>query len=217
MKVKSLFLFALFIVLQSCHVPVKRDYDGLSGALVFTQNKKWLVNNLFSDLNSFEKEKLNHLILEKFQTLSKGNAFSIDQAKANNLLPATISFNPTLEQLETLQATSDFDYVVNIRTIRVKDQIGSLELSQPFQYSKNEAFALLEIYDLKTLKKIYSQKASSEVAMEGRKSFPEISAEQAYIQNEKESKGPFFNYSAKALSVKNLKKILKDIDQKAIK
>ena len=41
------------VFLQSCHVSVKREYQGLSGALVFTQNKKWLVNNLYSDLDSF--------------------------------------------------------------------------------------------------------------------------------------------------------------------
>jgi hypothetical protein len=62
MKIKFLFLVVMFF-LQSCHVPLKRDYQGLSGALVFTQNKKWLVNNLYLDLDSFEKERLNKKII----------------------------------------------------------------------------------------------------------------------------------------------------------
>ena len=206
------------VFLQSCHVSVKREYQGLSGALVFTQNKKWLVNNLYSDLDSFEKERLNKKILEQFQVLSKGNATSVDQANSENLLPLKISFNPDLEQLESLKTNSDFDYLVNIRTIKVRDQIASLELSQPFEYSKNEAFALLEIYDLKSLKKIYSQKATSEVAMEGESNNPDYYGQNGLPNtNSSKDKVPFLNYSARTLSVKNLNKILKDIDRKAIK
>lgn len=217
MKIKFLFLLVM-VFLQSCHVPVKRDYQGLSGALVFTQNKKWLVNNLYSDLDSFDKERLNKKILEQFQVLSKGNATSVDQATSENLLPSKISFNPDLEQLESLKTNSDFDYLVNIRTIKVRDQIASLELSQPFEYSRNEAFALLEIYDLKSLKKIYSQKATSEVAMEGKRNNPDYYGQNGLPNtNSSKDKGPFLNYSARTLSVKNLNKILKDIDRKAIK
>ena len=217
MKIKFLFLLVM-VFLQSCHVSVKREYQGLSGALVFTQNKKWLVNNLYSHLDSFEKERLNKKILEQFQVLSKGNATSVDQANSENLLPLKISFNPDLEQLESLKTNSDFDYLVNIRTIKVRDQIASLELSQPFEYSRNEAFALLEIYDLKSLKKIYSQKATSEVAMEGKRNNPDYYGQNGLPNtNSSKDKVPFFNYSARTLSVKNLNKILKDIDRKAIK
>ena len=184
MKIKFLFLLVM-VFLQSCHVSVKREYQGLSGALVFTQNKKWLVNNLYSHLDSFEKERLNKKILE---------------------------------QLESLKTNSDFDYLVNIRTIKVRDQIASLELSQPFEYSRNEAFALLEIYDLKSLKKIYSQKATSEVAMEGKRNNPDYYGQNGLPNtNSSKDKVPFLNYSARTLSVKNLNKILKDIDRKAIK
>lgn len=217
MKKNLLFLIVVFWV-QSCHVPVKRDYQGLSGALVFSENKKWLVNNLYSDLNSDAREKLNKVILEKFVALSKGNAVSVDEANSKNLLPSKISFTPDLEQLESLKTNADFDYLVNVRTIKVRDQISSLELSQPFEYSKNEAFALLEVYDLKTPKKIYSQKVSSEVAMEGKNAQIRNSDPNNLNQDlPKVGKGPFLNYSAEALSKKNLKKILQDLDKKAIK
>ena len=214
MKTKFLFLLVMFF-LQSCHVPIKRDYQGLSGALVFTQNKKWLVNNLYSDLDSFEKERLNKKILHQFQALSKGNATSVDQA---NFLPSKISFNPDLEQLESFKTNSDFDYLVNIRTIKVQDQIASLELSQPFEYSRNEAFALLEIYDLKSLKKIYSQKATSEVAMEGKRNNSDYYGENGLPNtHDSKDKGPFLNYSARTISVKNVNKILKNIDKQGVR
>lgn len=217
MKRILLFLMTLNL-LQSCYVPVKRDYQGLSSALVFTQNKKFLINNLYSDLDSSEREKLNKKVLRTFETLSKGNAVFVDQARSDNLLPSKISFIPDLEQLQNLKINSDFDYLVNIRTVKVSDQISAVELSQPLEYSKNEAFALLEIYDLKTLNKIYSQKASSEVTIDGKSYNTGYYGENNTVNADRnKEKGPHFNYSARSLAVRNLNKILKDIEQKAIK
>lgn len=81
---------------------------------------------------------------------------------------------------------------MNIRTITVRDQIGSLELSHPYEYSRNEAFALLEIYDLKSLKKMYSQKATSEVAMKGKKNNADYYGENGLLNtNSTKNKDPF--------------------------
>jgi len=102
--------------------------------------------------------------------------------------------------------------------VKVSDQISAVELSQPLEYSKNEAFALLEIYDLKTLNKIYSQKASSEVSIDGKSYNTGYYGENNTVNADRnKEKGPHFNYSARSLAVRNLNKILKDIEQKAIK
>lgn len=215
MRIKTIFFFIILVsTLQSCFVNVIRDYDGLSKTLVFNQNKKWLINNVYTDLDATQDEQLNNKILETFNKLSSGNALSIDEARKNNLLPSTISFAPDLEQLQSLKENSGFDFIVNIRTKIIKNQLASLELENPLQYSKNSAFAILEVYDLKTLKKIYYQKAYSENSLDKAKTYPEYSAEEVR-QNKKE--GPHFNYSAETLSIKDLKKILKDIEKNAIK
>lgn len=214
----SLFIFLLIFLMQSCIVPVKRDYEGYSRALVFTQNKKWLINDIFTDLNSTQREKLNQKILARFNSWSGGNAYSVNAAKSENLLPSNIPYILTEMQLEDLKENSNFDYLVNIRTVQIRDELGTLELNKPFQYSKNSAFAILEVYDLKTGKKIYYQKAYSEMELDRAKQYPEISADQVYRNDqEKKDKGPFFSYSAAALSIKNLKKILKDIDKNAVR
>ena len=215
---KSRFLFiAIIILLQSCVVPVKRDYQGLSRSLPFNQDKKWLINNMFSSFGSEQREKNNKKIFETFNELSNGKATSMDDARKQNLLASKVSFSPSLEELESLQNNSDFDYLVNSYTEKVHDQISSLELNSPLQYSKNEAFAIIEIYDLKTLKRIYFQKASSETSLDRKKIYPEYSGEELYSDKAKgKSDGPHFSFSANQLAQKNLNKILKDIKKNAI-
>lgn len=214
---KSYLLVFIFLMLLNCYVPVRRDYQGMSKSLVFNKNKKWLINDAYTDLNATQREELNLKILQTFQELSSGNAATVLEAKKQNLIPSKISLNPTLEELEALQG-SQYDYLVNVRTKIVKDQIASLEIEKPLQYSKNEAFAIVEIFDLKTLKRCYYQKASSQTERNPQKTYPEYSGQELY--NEKingKDKGPYLAYSASALSIKNLKKILKDIEKNAIK
>lgn len=214
---KILFSAALLIALQSCHVPVTRDYEGTSKSLVFTDNKKWLINEIETDLNVQQKENLDNKILQVFNELSRGNATSISAARKNDLLLSGFSSTPSAEDLASLQSTN-YDYLVNIRTKKVKDQIAALELSKPTEYSKNAAFAIVEIYDIRSGKKIYHQKASSEVSLDRRKTYPEISAEESYRnQSEGKDRGPYLNFEAGTLAEKNLKKILKDIEKNAIK
>ncbi len=81
---------------------------------------------------------------------------------------------------------------------------------------KNEAFAVVEVYDIKTLKLIYTLKASSLVTMEGER-YDLANNGLDNLRNTKEKKGPFFTSSASQISRKCFKKILKDISKNAIK
>ena len=213
---KNILVVSFVFLLQSCTIlNIKQDNAGTSRSLVFTENKKWLINNLYSDLYSTDREKMNQKIFETFSTLSKGNAFTLESARKDNLLRSTFPFVPSEEDIEQLKNTTDFDFLVNIRTLVVKDQIALVETSRPLMYSKNEAFALLEVYDIKTGKKIYTQKASAMKSMEGQKEFPQLNNEGNW-QNKDEDKGPFFSPSGSQISIKCLKKILRNIKSNAI-
>ncbi len=217
--IKKIFLVAICsLFLQSCMVSVKHDYQNLSRSLVFRNDQKWLINSTYTDLGSEERERLNNRIFETFQDLSGHHATKIIDAQQQNLLPHKIPFAPSFEDLEVLKNNAEFDFLVNSYTKIVSDQIANIETSLPLQYSKNEAFAIIEVYDLKTLKRIYFQKASSQTEMEARKTYPQYSGQELYENKEKGSdSGPFFSYSAQQLSVKNMKKILKDINKNAVK
>ena len=214
---KLLFTTIIAVLAQSCAIlNIKQDNAGTSKSLVFTENKKWLINNLYTDLYYTDRDRMNLKIFETFSDLSKGNAYTLDKAKKENLMNSNLPFVPSEEAIEDLKRSTDFDFLVNTRTVIVKDQLGPIEFSAPLSYSKNEAFAVLEVYDIKTGKKIYTQKASAMNSMEGKDVYPRISAEQE-MRTREENKGPFFILKSSQISVKCLKKILKDIKANAIK
>lgn len=171
----------MVMMLQSCHVPVIRDYQGSSKSLVFTENKKWLINEIESDFTPQIDEHLNGKILKTFNELSQGNAVSLSSARSHDLMLANFRFSSSHEELATLQST-DYHYLVNVRTKQVNDQIASMELITPVDYRKNEAFAIVEVYEIKSGKKIYHQKASSAVTDNSRKRYPTNSAEEVFLR-----------------------------------
>lgn len=214
MKFGIIYSILLLIFLQSCIVVPQRDYQGFSKSLVFKDNKKWIINKSLTDLNSTEATKFNQKNFETFNKLSNGNAKTIVDAQKENLVPSKIAYHPSLEELETLKNSTDFDYLVNSYTKNVRDEIANVEIDLPFQYSKNEAFVIIEVYDLKTLKKIYYQKVSSSQTLEERK-YPSEETRQEQIN--RKSSGPNFSYSANQLIFINQKKLLKDISKNSIK
>lgn len=217
MNIKFLLLGISLIALQSCTIlNVKQDNFGTSKSLDFTKNKKWIINDLFTDLDSYQREEMNKKIFETFNSLSKNNAVTLQDARTKNLLTAKISRNPADTEIEDLKNTSDFDYLVTAYTVKVNDQISLLETSRPIEYKKNEAFATIEVYDIKNQKKIYIQKAYDIVSLDKGQRYPEISGEEAYV-NKKKNEGPFFTASASQISKRCLKKILKDIRKNAVK
>ena len=53
---KKIIALLTILLLQSCIVNIKQDYNGYSRNLVFEQNKKWLINNIYTDLNSYDRD-----------------------------------------------------------------------------------------------------------------------------------------------------------------
>ncbi len=216
MKITFGIICSVFLLIssQSCIVIPQRDYQGFSKSLVFNGNKKWIINKTLTDLYATDAAKLNQEIFETFNKLSNGSTKTIFQAQKENLIPGKIAYHPSLDELETLQKSTDYDYLVNSFTKNVRDEIAGIETELPSQYRKNEAFVIIEVYDVKTLKRIYYQKVSSEQSLEGRK-YP--NEETSREQINKKNSGPYFAYSANQLVFINLKKLLKDISKNAIK
>lgn len=196
---KNLLLILLTAALmQSCFVNAKRDYNGYSKSLVFNKTEKWLINNIYTDLNSNDREALGDETLSVFKKLSNENAYTLSKAKSENLINNKIPFSPESEDIQQLKNATDFNFLVNIYTKKVRDNLAPLETTEQREYASNEAFAIIEIYDIKKEKRIYYQKVYSSQT------------------RDKQTKGPSFHYSSESLSKKNLRKILKDIKKNAI-
>lgn len=74
------------IALQSCFVNAKRDYNGYSKTLVFTKQDKWLINNIYTDLNSYDRDELNKEVFSLFNELSSGNIYNLERTTVHKII-----------------------------------------------------------------------------------------------------------------------------------
>lgn len=195
---KYIFFFILLITLQSCYYPVKKDYGVYSKSLVFSKDKKWLINNIRTGVESYHREMMNKEVMQLFQSLSNGNAYDLKAAKSENIIQNSIPFEPEAEDLQILKDNSDFNFLVNIYTMRVRSALDRAagELND---YKKNETFAMMDVYDIKTMKKIYSLKASSEFSLE------------------KGQKANIFTPTSEMMTMKNFRSLLRSIKKNAVR
>lgn len=196
---KYIFFIFLFIALQSCYYPVRKDYGIYSKALVFSKDKKWLINDIRTGVDSHHREMMGKETLQLFQNLSNGNAYDLKMAKAGNLIQNNIPFEPESEDLEALKNNSDFNFLVNIYTIKVRSGLDN-SIGTQYEYKKNETFAMMDVYDITTMKKIYSLKAYSEVSVV-----------------DKDQKATIFTPTTEMMTMKNFRSLLKSVKKNAVK
>ncbi|HAO08543.1 MAG TPA: hypothetical protein DCQ50_16555 [Chryseobacterium sp.] len=184
--------------LQSCYYPVRKDYGIYSKSLVFSKDQKWLINNINTTVDEHHKEMMTSATMKLFNELSGGKAYDLKTAKSENLISHDIPFSPEAEDLEDLKNNSDFNFLVNIYTFKVRNGLDHT-LGVQYEYNKNETFAMMDVYDIKTLKKIYTLKAYSEVSVE------------------KGEKATIFTPSTEMMTMKNFRSLLKSVKKNAIR
>lgn len=197
MKKNILLLFVL-ITLQSCYYPVRKDYGIYSKSLVFSKDKKWLINNINTDVNSQHRELMNKEVLQLFNEMSAGKATDLKTAKSENLIQNHIPSDPQTEDLEVLKNGSDYNFLVNVYTFKVRNALDNT-IGIQSQYKSNETFAMMDVYDIKSSKKIYSFKAYSEVAVD------------------KDQKVTIFTPTTEMMTMKNFRSLIKSVKKNAIK
>ncbi|MFC3160979.1 hypothetical protein SAMN05443633_10165 [Chryseobacterium arachidis] len=195
---KYIYLLIILISLQSCYYPVRKDYGVYSKSLAFSKDKKWLINNINTDVDAHHREMMSRETLKLFQELSDGKASDLKTAKSENIINHNIPFDPEDEDLKELKNNTDFNFLVNIYTFKVRNGLDG-ELGVQYEYKKNETFAMMDVYDIQTLKKIYSFKAYSEVSVE------------------KGEKATIFNPSTEMMTMKNFRALLKSVKKNAVK
>lgn len=195
---KYIFFFILLITLQSCYYPVRKDYGVYSKSLVFSKDKKWLINNIRTGVESYHREMMSKEVMQLFQSLSNGNAYDLKTAKSENIIQNSIPFEPEMEDLETLKNSSDFNFLVNIYTMKVRNSLDR-SIGELDDYKKNETFAMMDVYDIKTMKKIYSLKSYSEFSLD------------------KGEKATIFTPASEMMTMKNFRSLLRSVKKNAVK
>lgn len=197
-KAKILLLFAILISLYSCNLPsYVFDNKGQTSGLDFTKGK-WLINHI--DAPSDVSKQLTKYAKEDFEKYLPGRLFFIYEPKGL-ILPQKININPSKSLLKEIKKGSGFDYFINIRAGKLKDELGGIDITPNHFYTdrENKSEVIIEVYDLNLSQIIYSQKVIGSVATQ--KGNDEVQ----------------FSKSSGSLILGCYKKLMKDIDGKSIK
>ncbi|WP_281323697.1 hypothetical protein [Flavobacterium sp. IMCC34518] len=209
MKLKTYFLFFIFLTTLSCSTPrYILTNQGQSIGVDFTRGK-WLLNELDCQIDCKEK-----LTLETFEFFKKNLNDSLFYMKNTKglLVPKKIPLNPNQTKLKELKEGTGFDYFINISTKRNKNEMNSIELYQTDnEVAINQSEVTLEIYDLNSKLIIYSQRVVGSTSKEKNISVWQTPKSDKLIDNIN------FYKSTNGLMLGSLKKILKDLKKKSIK
>jgi hypothetical protein len=190
------FVASTFIV--SCSIPkYVFENKGQSTGVDFTTGK-WLLNEV--DAPSNVEDQLTALVLKDFKGFLNDRVIPINEAKGL-LLPRKINVNPDKKTLEDLKKGTNFDFFINIKASKTKEDFGSVDLT-PSRFNNggmNQSEVLLEVYDLNIAEIIYSQRVI------GSTELPQ------------DNQDVHVSKSSRSLLIGAYKKLIKDIEKKSIK
>lgn len=158
-------LLLISIVISSCAMPHYQHIFESSKGLDF-RTGKWLVNNIETDLSWKSKEALTNNLLEGLNDLRGDSVYFIDNVQFDYLVPSHFQFNISSDVLDVLNKTTDFDYLVNVKALKKRNDLSDIMLSSPMSYSKSESEVMIVVYEIKTGFQIYSHRIIATVVLD---------------------------------------------------
>ena len=148
----STILVLILTLCFSCHT-TKYSYSGdINGSLDFSKGK-WLLNDIDAPFQIKESvykvadAQFRELIGSRFKTVIESNEF---------LIPSNIPEDPSESLLRDLKNGTQYDFLIDIKTNALKNEIGSLQIGSIDTPQDNIATVNISVYDLNLLQKIYS-------------------------------------------------------------
>jgi hypothetical protein len=197
---KIFFLYIVCLSVLSCSFPhYIIENSAQTTGLDFTQGK-WLINDIDCPGNVYKE--LTDMSSKDFGNYLQQRLYPVYNVKGI-ILPQKIDFNPSKTTLKEMKkGCVGFDYFINIRAGKLKEDIGGFDLAPHRTINKsrsNESEVLIEVYDLNLLEIIYSQKVIGTTT----------------ISNDNQD--VHFSKTSRSLILGAYNKIIQDIDKKSIK
>jgi len=155
---RFIILVAIYVLFSYQSAYYTHDLESTPYGVDYSKGK-WLLNEI--DAPYTIKDKLAKIAKEKFSK-NIGSAFKYlgdDKSMALSYVP----INPDTLLLKRLKKESQFDYLINIKGVNVKNEIGFIQDGYLDVYKKNVSETILQIYDLNTLEIIYNRKVIGKV------------------------------------------------------
>ncbi|WP_010135420.1 hypothetical protein [Ochrovirga pacifica] len=161
-KIFLIILLLGFFNLSSCYIAKYNHFGDVNIGVNFTQGK-WLLNNIQPDNNNLISLDTN--VFQKFHNLL-GNRISRINKIPGLLFPSETPKSIDKSYLKNLKNGTQFDYFINVRTNILSSESGNILIKDIYEEKKNSAEITLEIYDINSLKIIYSHTVHGSVTID---------------------------------------------------
>lgn len=160
-KTKLLPLLFLLIIFTSCG-GAKYDYNFDRGKEINFNNGKWLLNEPYTN---YKDNNAYSYASDEFEVILGDSLIELVEVRQTKIIGKQLPLNPTAEELQEIKALSNCDFLINIESKIIKDEMGnsahSTNIGTVTKY--NQASTKIQIYDLNKLDLISESTSFGEV------------------------------------------------------
>lgn len=173
MKIKRNYILLGFILfITSCAIP-KYTHIYTSSKYLDLRQGGWLVNYASGNTPDYLKRSIEEKVIQGFKEFGVDTIFSLRELILDYITPEQFTNNLSKETLSLLNQTTDFNYILSIETLRIKDELSGLMISAPEEESQSISEVILKVYDIKSQQLIYNQRIIGKVTMD--ENYPDYS------------------------------------------
>lgn len=162
---KTAFSLISLLFLNTC-APVQYRIGYQTPRSLNFSDGKWLVNTIETGLTNKQREALTNNLINGLKKAGADSLYFVEDIILDYINPEKLSFDMSEETLKVLKETTDFDYLVNTRTLQITDDLDMLMLEPPFQYQRSRSAVSIAIYDMQRGLKIYHQQIIATTEMD---------------------------------------------------
>lgn len=197
-------MIVLFLALSitSCG-GAKYNYNFDSGKKLSFKSGKWILNKPFTNYENIDAE---NFAKEEFQEILGDSLLELIELRQNKIIAKQLPLNPTKKELLEIRKFSDCNFLINIDSKIIKDQMGNSSHHTPSigtVTKYNEAQTKIRIYDLDKLELISESTAFGQVKVTKR-----ADDDESFVESLLDYTTP-----GKILALKTIKKLIRKYDK----
>lgn len=163
--IRNYILLGFILIISSCAIP-KYTHVYTSSKYLDLRKGVWLVNYASGNTPDYLKRSVEEKVIHEFKELGVDTIFSLRELILDYITPEHFTNNLSQETLGLLNQTTDFNYILSIETLKIKDELSGLMISAPEEESQSISEVILKVFDIKSQQLIYSQRIIGKVTMD---------------------------------------------------
>lgn len=125
---------------------------------------QWLINNI--DTEFYIEQTIKEKIHKGFIDMGVDSIQSINEVDFEYITPDHFHFNLSRETLSLLEKTTEFDYIISIDVMTIKDELSEIMIFSPEHESSSISEVIITVHDINRMKKTYHQRIIATVTID---------------------------------------------------